>query len=217
MEGRSVATLCLSSSHLYSGNKWTSHVPLSATSKWVLCPANRMVFIRLFESWAGLLGFAWTALFVPWEEAEEGKSCRAEEIQTCLTSYFFFSSSTFKRNFSLSPFCRPQHKICWIFFPVLIPTSWPEEVCYQPPAFNLSSLHWHQSHSLIPLSVPKHDCWVAVKPPHCVARLRMLQTRVGIGRVHAQEQTLMCCQGLCKVYKLPYFGLWTLFDLLEFK
>lgn len=89
MEGRSVATLCLSSSHLYSGNKWTNHVPLSATSKWVLCPANRMVFIRLFESWAGLLGFAWTALFVPWEEVEEGKSCRAEEIQTCLTSYFF--------------------------------------------------------------------------------------------------------------------------------
>lgn len=118
MEGRSVATLCLSSSHLYSGNKWTNHVPLSATSKWVLCPANRMVFIRLFESWAGLLGFAWTALFVPWEEAEEGKSCRAEEIQTCLTNYFFFSSSTFKRNFSLSPFCRPQLKICWIFFPV---------------------------------------------------------------------------------------------------
>lgn len=49
-----------------------------------------VVFIRPFRSWAGLRGFAWTALFVPWEEVEEGKNGRAEEIQTCLTSYFFF-------------------------------------------------------------------------------------------------------------------------------
>lgn len=40
MEGRSVGTLCLSSSHLYSGNKWTNYVPLSSTSKWVLCPVE---------------------------------------------------------------------------------------------------------------------------------------------------------------------------------
>lgn len=94
-----------------------------------------MVFIRLFESWAGLLGFAWAALFVPWEEVEEGKNRRAEEIQTCLINYlltFLGGSSTFKRNLPLSTFCRPQVKICWIFFLVLISDSWPEEVCCQP-------------------------------------------------------------------------------------
>lgn len=45
----------------------------------------------------------------------------------------------------------------------------------------------------------------------------MLQTCVGIGRVHKQEYTLLCCQWLCEVYKLADFGLRPRFDPSVFK